>query len=123
MKEVTENEMFLKSFFELELRWLSDRNYQLQHWTNTYDDLWGECIMLYSETWSTIAAHPKNYKLTEWELRQFEKLYEMIKAFEKYYPEFPETPSQFRALLEDPEWKKVQQFAKELRDRIYPRLK
>lgn len=123
MKPKTDNEMFLKTFCELELKWLSDRNYQLKAWSSSSKDLWAECIMLYSEAWSVISKNPTEFKLYDNERKLLDNLYEMIKAFMKYYPDSPESPTAYQKLLADPEWKKVQQFAQQVRDKIYPRLK
>jgi len=47
----------------------------------------------------------------------------MIKDFEKTYePDFPIQPSEYRILLDDPQWRKLQQYANEVHQAIYPTL-
>lgn len=118
----TKNEIFLKTFFELELYWLSSRTYQMSEWLNTPGDWCSECLMLYSEAWSAISESRKEFSLSTSEFDMFDKLYEMVKSFERYIPEFPVRLSQYHSLLNDPEWRKLQKYAKEIHDRIYPRL-
>ena len=50
-----------------------------------------------------------------------EQLQAMIRAYETEH-DIPENAIGHRALLNNPAWKKVQQFAKEIRDSIYPTL-
>lgn len=121
MKVLTEQDVFLRSFFDIELFWLSDRTYQVEAWSTANEDLFVECLMLYSEAWSVIAEDRKNYKLSHHQLTMLDNLYEMIKAFEREQ-DIPENAAGHRALLENPAWKKIQQYAKNIRDGANPTL-
>lgn len=118
MSQKTQADMFLKTFFEYEMHFLTDR----AAWEKASGRHFVECIMLFSEAWSTIVESRREYKLTDRQFQMIDKLYDMIKAFEIAIPDFPERNSEYRALWQNPDWKKLQEYAKEVHRAIYPYL-
>lgn len=110
---------FLRTFFELELTWIADK----PSWFNAKGDHFVTTIMLYTEAWFTIVRNRKECLLTDQQINRVHKLYDMLAAFQVAIPDFPERPSEYRALCDNPDWKKIQQYAKELYDSIYPHVR
>jgi len=112
---------YLKSFFKIELEWVADAEWQRKSWADADDELFGEFLMIIYQSSSVIEENRQNYKITDSEYKQIQKLYEMIEAFQDKI-DYPTTSLEHMALLNMQEWQKIQRFARQTIDSIYPKL-
>lgn len=115
-----ENDYYLKTFFEIELSWVADRAYQLRTWTgpDAEDKFVTAVYLLFVETWVTINDNRKEFKLSDYQFDMINKIYEMVRAFV-----FIDKSPDFSSVVYNPEWIKIQSYAKEVYDKLYPLVK
>lgn len=118
---------FIKNFFEEELFWIANREYQCQAWTESNGDWFFEASMLFTESWSIIRQNRNKHRLTDQEFQMINEVEKMLTHFEDTYylnanKEFPSTPREHRDLLQNPEWRKIQEYANRVYQRIYPNI-
>jgi hypothetical protein len=105
---------FLKSFFDIEIYFLSSATLQSKAWGNAKgDEQFGSCLLRSFESWATIMEHKENFKLSIFQFNQIQKLFDMLETFQMTN-EFPTTPNEYLALLRHPEWKKIQEYAQNI---------
>lgn len=118
----TNFDRYLKTFLNIELYFLASPALQQEEWASAdSDDAFGTCLLLSFESWSVIVDHRKQFKLTDLQFESMKKLFSMLREFQIAY-DYPTKPSEYRSLLNHPEWQKIQKYAKELYDRINPTI-
>lgn len=122
MSQKTRGDIFLKSFFDIELYFFAHKEEQIKSWSRATGNQFMTSIMLYAEAWCTIKDNRKECKLTDSQLKMIDKIYEMLTAYQAAY-DFPERPPEYRALLSNPDWQKIQKYAHEVYNRLYPYVK
>ncbi len=80
-----------------------------------------EVFLCFVENWFTIYDKYDNYNLSDFQLKTIHKIYEMIMAFVKSEA-FPQDSQGFRSIILNPEWIKIQLYAKHVHDTIYPHV-
>ena len=112
---------YLKTFFEVELSFIADPTLQRKSWENAQGEKFGECLMITYQSWSVIQENRNKFKLTDLQYMQTQKLFDMIETFQATI-NYPTTPSEYSALLNNSEWKNIQRYALETYNCIYPKL-
>jgi hypothetical protein len=109
----TKDDEYLKSFFTNEIYFLSSPELQREAWKDARGEKFGVCLLVSFESWSNIVKHRKNFKISDYQFEQIKKLFDMLESFQADI-DYPINPSQYRDLLENPHWKKIQRYALEL---------
>jgi len=113
------NNKFLKSFFNTELYFLADRSAQEQCWSTASGDKFGTTMMLYSLAWETIKENRGKFTFSDQHFAMTQKLDDMLQDFLKKNL-FPMRPIEYCVLLNNPDWRKIQVYAKQIYDVINP---
>lgn len=108
---------FLRTFFDDEIYFLASKSLQHQIWGGAKGDQFGMRLSLSLEAWNTILEHRKKFNLTSYQIDQIQKLFDMLEDFQVSYP-FPSEPREYQALLTNPAWVKIQQYADQLYQRV-----
>ncbi|MBA2367392.1 MAG: hypothetical protein H0V82_00015 [Candidatus Protochlamydia sp.] len=114
-------DVYLKTFFENELRWVADGGWQRKSWENANDEMFGEFLMIIYQSWSVIEENKINFNLTNSQYMQVKKIFDMIESFQTKI-EYPTNRSEHLALLSNQEWNNIQNYARETIENIYPKL-
>jgi len=113
---------FLRSFIENELFFIADRSLQQRKWFGASGDQFRLAMILYAEAWLTLVKNRRECKLIGPEFQMLTNLHEMLQGFQIDH-NFPSKPIEYHALLTHPDWIRIQRYAKDIYDRINPRLK
>jgi hypothetical protein len=113
---------FLRSFFNNELLFIASKSFQRQAWANASGDQFTVVMVLYAEAWFTLVKNRRECKLIGPEFQMLTNLHEMLEGFQIDH-KFPTKPHEYQALMNHPDWTRIQQYAKDIYDRINPRLK
>lgn len=112
---------YLKTFFEIELDFISDAHAQRQSWRNAQGEKFWGFLMITCRSWSVIQENRNKFKLSDSQYNEIQKLFDMIEAFQHTIL-FPSTPSEYAVFLNHPEWIVIQRYAQVIKRRIYPTL-
>ncbi|MBA2367989.1 MAG: hypothetical protein H0V82_03075 [Candidatus Protochlamydia sp.] len=111
---MSRSDEFLKSFFDQDIYFLGSRSLQQSAWQYAQGDLqFGSCLLRSFEDWSTILEHREEFNLSDKQIKQIQQLFDMLDYFQETN-DFPNTPSQYHALLQNSEWIKIQNYAHHL---------
>lgn len=108
---------YLNTFVKNEICFLADPNRQAQSWGRAHGDKFAVKLLVAFESWSVIKNNRRMFKLSDIQFNKIELLFQMIEKFQEFH-DYPVTPSQYITLLNDPDWKKIQMYAKELKTLI-----
>lgn len=109
---------FLKSFFDQDIYFLGSRSLQQKAWQYAVGDAqFGSCLLRSFEDWDTILEHRENFKLSVMQIKQIQQLFDMLDIFQDTN-DFPNTPSEYLAILRNPDWVKIQNYALNLYNSI-----
>jgi hypothetical protein len=113
---------FLKSFFNIEIYFLGHKSVQSEAWNDAQGEVpFATCILGSFESWSTIVENRKNFKLSESQFNQIQKLFDMLEIFLKTN-NYPTRPREYHDLQSHNEWKKIQEYALSLYKNILPNI-
>lgn len=113
---------FLHNFFDFQINFLGNSAAQQESWGQAKGEKFGWFLILFYQDWEIISNNFLRFKLTEFEFRQLEKLFKMIDEFSSSYPH-PTKPEEYQLLFINPDWKRIQETAKNLYLTIAPRLR
>jgi len=120
-----ENHEYLKRFFNEQIFFLGNEELQYNAWNNATGTLFGLQMGLAYADWVAIRDYNENFNLKTAQLKILKNLFDMIDEFiwKEDYPFNPSTPKEHRALFHNPEWKKIQRYARQVYRDIYPEIK
>jgi len=101
---------FLKKFFDEEILFFSNADLQYKTWVSDQASNYALRIDLAHVRWCAIREEPQLYDLKKSQIKTIQALFDMLEAFHWKFnpPLLPSTPRDYKKLLNDPEWKKIQ---------------
>ena len=115
------NNLFIRGMFNFAVAFLANPDMQRRSWSATQGNDFQDFLMMALGEWSVVEKNPKGY-LSDRHFAMTSKLYAMLEEF--YDSEkWPTRPAEYQALLGSPEWRKVQEHAKEVYGTVYPTLR
>ncbi len=111
----------LISFFNQEILFFSDPQWQQEAWLSAHGDLFGQRIARYLIAWESVENNRKDANITD---KQFEKLVQFSNLFRDFglTAKHPQRSSEYDDLLKNREWRKIQSFAQEIYQTIDPTI-
>jgi hypothetical protein len=111
---MNEFDEFLKRFFNTEIYFLSNPSLQYKTWVNAIgEEHFGGFLLRFFESWETIVENQQNFNIPMSLFNNIQKLCNMLDSFQKTI-NYPTTPSEYLALINNPKWKEVQDYAQHL---------
>lgn len=118
----TNSKINLKSFLDQEVLFFADPEWQKEEWQGGYGELYAARIVRFNCAWNTVWDHRQYLSIGDHRLTLIKELKTMLLHSHKIVG-FPEKPKEYFLLLNHPEWKKIQRYAKDVYNKIAPMLK
>lgn len=102
---------FLKSFFNTEIYFLSNRSMQLQAWEGVNGDgYFAGFLVRFFERWATIVEYKEKFNFKNFQYNDIQKLVDRLENFQKKI-NYPTNSSEYLALIDNSEWQKIRMYA------------